>query len=470
MADEAEGEVVVPPTLHALLAARLDQLEPAERRILECGAIEGEIFHRGAIQALAPEETQVTPRLAALVRKELIRPDRPQIAGEDGFRFRHLLIRDAAYEALPKSARADLHQRLGAWLEEHGTELVELDEILGYHLEQALAYRVELGLPDDPVLAGCGTAASDGRRLARARASGLRCRRAPPRARCRALCRRRRSTSPSSSTWTKPFLDGQAEEALRRAEALAERAAAADDRLGELCGRIQAGIRRLELEGRGGEAGRARRAGAARAARGCRRRRRAVHRVLRRSDEVAIRARGRTGSARTRSDLQPLHARRAGLVDEHHGLASICRLYGHDPRRRARSRGSTRTSHEPARIMVLRAYRAMVAREARSIRRSTRAARRLAGGARPSAAGALLLGELTAIESNIWSRARWRCCRRRGVRSRRLQRARAARRRRRLPARAQLRVSPRRSTARPARRGAIRGRRARPSSARATTP
>ena len=62
------------------------------------GAIEGEIFHRGAVQALAPEETQVTPRLAALVRKELIRPDRPQLAGEDGFRFRHLLIRDAAYD------------------------------------------------------------------------------------------------------------------------------------------------------------------------------------------------------------------------------------------------------------------------------------------------------------------------------------------------------------------------------------
>ena len=91
MAGEADGEVVVPPTLQALLAARLDQLEPAERSVLERGAIEGEIFHRGAVQALAPEETQVTPRLAALVRKELIRPDKPQLAGEDGFRFRHLL-------------------------------------------------------------------------------------------------------------------------------------------------------------------------------------------------------------------------------------------------------------------------------------------------------------------------------------------------------------------------------------------
>jgi len=113
MAGDRDGEVVVPPSLQALLAARLDQLEPAERSVLERGAIEGEIFHRGAVQALAPAETQVTPNLAALVRRELIRPDRSQFAGEDGFRFRHLLIRDAAYDGLPKAMRADLHERLG---------------------------------------------------------------------------------------------------------------------------------------------------------------------------------------------------------------------------------------------------------------------------------------------------------------------------------------------------------------------
>ena len=103
MAGEAGDEVEVPPSLRALLAARLDQLDAAERRVLERGAVEGEVFHRGAVQALAPEEAQVTPRLAALVRRELIRPDRAQFAREDGFRFRHLLIRDAAYDALPKA-------------------------------------------------------------------------------------------------------------------------------------------------------------------------------------------------------------------------------------------------------------------------------------------------------------------------------------------------------------------------------
>ena len=147
MVDGSQSEVSVPPTLQALLAARLDQLGTAERGVLARGAIEGEIFHRGAVRALAPEEPQVTPRLAALVRKQLIRPDRPQIAGEDGFRFRHLLIRDAAYDALPKSTRAELHQRFAGWLAEHGGDLVELDEVLGYHLEQAFLYMRELGTP-----------------------------------------------------------------------------------------------------------------------------------------------------------------------------------------------------------------------------------------------------------------------------------------------------------------------------------
>ena len=115
-----DAEVEVPPTLKALLAARLDQLDEAERRVLERGSVEGEIFHRGAVQALGPEETQVTTRLAALVRHQLVRPDRAQLAGDDGYRFRHLLIRDAAYDALPKAVRADLHARFADWLDEHG--------------------------------------------------------------------------------------------------------------------------------------------------------------------------------------------------------------------------------------------------------------------------------------------------------------------------------------------------------------
>jgi len=145
-------EVEVPPTLKALLAARLDQLNDAERKVLERGSVEGEIFHRGAVQALAPEETQVTTRLAALVRQQLVRPERAQIAGDDGYRFRHLLIRDAAYDALPKAVRAELHVRFAEWLDKHGDALVERDEIVGYHFERAAGYQVDLG-QSDPVLA-----------------------------------------------------------------------------------------------------------------------------------------------------------------------------------------------------------------------------------------------------------------------------------------------------------------------------
>jgi class 3 adenylate cyclase/tetratricopeptide (TPR) repeat protein len=164
-----DGDVEVPATLRALLAARLDQLDEAERKVLERGAVEGELFHRGTVQALAPEEFEVTSRLAALVRRELVRPDRPQLPRDDAYRFRHLLIRDAAYDALPKATRADLHARFADWLEEHGTDLVELDEILGYHLEQASRYRAELGQPD-PALgerAGSRLAAAGRRALLR---------------------------------------------------------------------------------------------------------------------------------------------------------------------------------------------------------------------------------------------------------------------------------------------------------------
>jgi class 3 adenylate cyclase/tetratricopeptide (TPR) repeat protein len=145
MLEEAPGEVVVPPSIQALLAARLDQLSVSERAALERGAVEGQVFHRGAVAALAPDDPEVSTRLLGLVRKELVRPSVAAVPNEEAFRFRHLLIRDAAYEALPKAERAVLHERFADWLEQHGAQLVELDEILGYHLSQAVENRRELG-------------------------------------------------------------------------------------------------------------------------------------------------------------------------------------------------------------------------------------------------------------------------------------------------------------------------------------
>jgi tetratricopeptide (TPR) repeat protein len=158
----AAETVTIPPTIQALLAARLDQLAPDERSVLERGAVEGRVFHRGALRVLTDAGDDVRSQLVRLVRKELVRPDRTQFPGDEAYRFRHLLIRDAAYDALPKAVRAELHERFAGWLDEHGTTLPELDEIAGYHLEQAARYARELGRPDP------GLAERAGERLAAA--------------------------------------------------------------------------------------------------------------------------------------------------------------------------------------------------------------------------------------------------------------------------------------------------------------
>jgi class 3 adenylate cyclase/tetratricopeptide (TPR) repeat protein len=154
---ESEGaEVTVPPTIQALLAARLDQLDPAERSVLERGAIEGRVFHRSAVDALDGSDGDAAERLVSLVRKELVRPEPARVPGEEAYRFRHLLIRDAAYDALPKAVRCDLHERFATWVEERRPDSGELDEIVGHHLEQAARYAEELGRPDGPLAERAG--------------------------------------------------------------------------------------------------------------------------------------------------------------------------------------------------------------------------------------------------------------------------------------------------------------------------
>jgi class 3 adenylate cyclase/DNA-binding winged helix-turn-helix (wHTH) protein/tetratricopeptide (TPR) repeat protein len=146
--------VTVPSTIQALLAARLDSLPVQERELLEHAAIEGEVFHRTAVRAFAAErlDAEFESRLAGLVRKELIRPHRPTLYGGDAFRFRHLLIRDAAYDGMPKAIRAELHERFASWLQDNVRELAELDELTGWHLEQAVRYQHQLGRDINPAL------------------------------------------------------------------------------------------------------------------------------------------------------------------------------------------------------------------------------------------------------------------------------------------------------------------------------
>ena len=150
-ASDQLADLPVPPTIQALLASRLEALPDDERALLARASVEGVIFHRGALDELAPAplEPVVERGLTALVRRDLIRPDRAGFADDEAFRFRHILIRDAAYGSLSKEVRADLHQRFAAWLERSaGARLGEFEEIIGYHLEQAYRLLEELAALD----------------------------------------------------------------------------------------------------------------------------------------------------------------------------------------------------------------------------------------------------------------------------------------------------------------------------------
>jgi len=141
------SDLPVPSTIQALLAARLEGLPAEERAILTTASVEGVVFHRSAARELAPPGLRpgFDDGLRALARRDLIRPDVADFPDEEAYRFRHVLIRDAAYRSLPKHARADLHEHHAAWLERRaGDRLREFEEFVGFHLEQAFRARVAL--------------------------------------------------------------------------------------------------------------------------------------------------------------------------------------------------------------------------------------------------------------------------------------------------------------------------------------
>jgi class 3 adenylate cyclase/tetratricopeptide (TPR) repeat protein len=157
LAVEDGHEVAVPDTIQALLSARLDQVAPGERALLEAAAVVGKEFWRGAVIHLSAPEAEVSALLQRLVRRGLIQPERSSLPDEDAFRFGHILIRDATYRVIPKEIRAELHERFADWLDETESPY---EEIVGYHLEQAYRYRAELG-PIDQALRALGDRASD---------------------------------------------------------------------------------------------------------------------------------------------------------------------------------------------------------------------------------------------------------------------------------------------------------------------
>ena len=103
----------IPPTVQAMIAARIDRLPAAERKVLRRAAVAGRTFWSGAIEAIGEDSDPVEMELHELVERDfLVREPRSTIRGEEAFRFKHVLIRDVAYAGLPKSSRALLHRQM----------------------------------------------------------------------------------------------------------------------------------------------------------------------------------------------------------------------------------------------------------------------------------------------------------------------------------------------------------------------
>ena len=148
--EDGPGATEVPPTIQALLAARLDRLEAGPRTAIERASVIGQEFWTSALGELSPSGAAVGGALLELVRQELVRAQQSTLPGEDAFAFVHLLVRDAAYAGVSKELRADLHERLAGWFERFDeARSTQHEEIVGYHFEQAYRYRTELAPGDE---------------------------------------------------------------------------------------------------------------------------------------------------------------------------------------------------------------------------------------------------------------------------------------------------------------------------------
>jgi predicted ATPase/class 3 adenylate cyclase len=176
--EQEPAELAVPDTIEALMAARLDQLPGDERSVLGRGSVIGKQFGAGEVAYLSDASGPAAVRapLMAMVRRDLLRPDPdamlPMGSADEAFSFRHQLIRDGAYAGMSKAERARLHERYARWLEELPADrLRQLDELVGYHLEQThllwTALGGEPGQPDTASRAASHLGAAGQRALER---------------------------------------------------------------------------------------------------------------------------------------------------------------------------------------------------------------------------------------------------------------------------------------------------------------
>ncbi|MEO7296645.1 MAG: adenylate/guanylate cyclase domain-containing protein, partial [Candidatus Limnocylindria bacterium] len=142
------SDVPVPPSIAALIEARLDRLGQEDRTVLQEGSVIGLVFYEGAVESMSPDPLKpvVDGSIKRLVRRQFVRPDPSVLMDESSFRFDHALIHDAAYRSLLKRERADLHERFANWLNAAAEGRIgEMEEIVGYHLEQSARHLGELG-------------------------------------------------------------------------------------------------------------------------------------------------------------------------------------------------------------------------------------------------------------------------------------------------------------------------------------
>jgi len=147
-------EIAVPPTIQALLAARLDLLGPEERAVIEAASVAGLVFPEDALHELVSADVavQLEKIIQSLCRKHLVQTGVESIGRGGHYRFAHVLVREAAYQGMLKRTRAGLHERFVSWADRVNSDrdrAVEFEEILGYHLEQAYSNLKELGPLDD---------------------------------------------------------------------------------------------------------------------------------------------------------------------------------------------------------------------------------------------------------------------------------------------------------------------------------
>jgi len=137
--------LVTPPSINAVLAARLDRLSGIERNVLDAAAVIGKPFSLDEISGLyADPSLDLTVLLAELTRKQWLRMERGE--AQSRWAFHHVLGQEAAYQQIPKFTRANLHLRYSEWLQKAAAERsADASDVLGHHLELAYRYRKDLG-------------------------------------------------------------------------------------------------------------------------------------------------------------------------------------------------------------------------------------------------------------------------------------------------------------------------------------